>query len=118
MSGLFQGCARYCLAPQCSVGQIAKCNFRRAVTTLRAFCIPREGRSLRSEGLPAVAAACSTRRRCAGTNRHVPELACCVSLAAVDLTIENNSGAQTIFNQNHYEVPNFLNFRTAKPQLS
>ena len=52
-----------------------------------------------------------------GANDHVSKLSGRAALTAIDLAIEDDSGAHAFGREHEYEVARVTHFRTPKPQL-
>ena len=50
-------------------------------------------------------------------DNHVSEFSCCATFATINLTIEDDSGADTVGRQHEYEITGIANFRPAEPKL-
>src|SRR5207253_8907250 len=74
--------------------------------------------AFRRKSFPAVIIATGARNGRVCADNHVSELSGRAALAAIDLTVKNNSGTNTLGNQNQNEVTRVAYLRPAKPEFS
>ena len=74
--------------------------------------------TLGRESFPALFTSRSTRDRSSLSNRHVTKLTCRARHSLIHLPIENDSRADSFFNQHEHKVTHVTNLGPAKPQLS
>src|SRR6185369_5915814 len=118
VSRLFQSCTCRAFARQAEIDQLSEVCVGGAIALAGQVLEARERRTFRRKSFPAFATARCARHRRALANRHVAKLTCRAVFTAIDLAIENDSGADTTFDEYQNEISDRTDLRPAKPELS
>src|ERR1041384_2972765 len=86
--------------------------------TTASLSITRQCRTLGRKCFPTLFTSRGARHRSASSDRHVPKLTCRARDSLINLTITDDPGSQSLFNQDQDKVTHVANLRPAEPQLS